>query len=435
MKKFVFIYMIFVTGAIAQEKSLSLEECLNIGLKNSKEIKISKSKLIASEEQITEIGAQMLPKISFGADYSYINVDEPSNLDIMPSTSISIRNPFQLYSFNLKIQTPVFTGFGMSSLKNAAVLNNKAINSEHQSTINNSALDIHTAYWNLFKAKSFMGLVEQYLHLLKEKLKDTKQFLDNGLVTQNDLLKLQVEVSNVELKLIDAENGKEIARAVLNQRIGLPLNRPTDIITDYMIDTTLQFSYDELLNEALINRVEIKSVDYMIEAGQEYVSAANSGWWPKVYAVGSYIFQNINTETLSLGNREIRFWTIGFSLSWDLWDWNYTSSKSSQATQLVLQGKEKRELLKEQIEIEVYNNYLSLISAKQKIRISNFAVESATENYRLTEDKYNNQFATSTELIDAQTDLINAKQQLSTSIADYNLAVTKLEMSAGRKIY
>jgi outer membrane protein TolC len=427
--------MIFVSGAFAQEKILSLEECLNIGLRNSKEIKISRSKLIASEEQITEIGSQMLPKLSFGADYSYINIDEPSNLDIMPTTSISIRNPFQLYSFNLKIQAPIFTGFGLSSLKNAAVLNNRAMNSEHQSTINNSALNIHTAYWNLFKAKRFTELVEQYVYLLNEKLKDTKQFLDNGLVTQNDLLKLQVEVSNAELKLIDAENGKEIARAVLNQRIGFPLNHQTEITTEFLIDTTLQFSYDELLNEALVNRDEIKSIEFMIEAGQEHVSAANSGWWPKVYAVGSYNFQNINTETLSLGNKEIRFWTIGLSLSWDLWDWNYTSSKSSQATQLVLQGKEQRELLKEQIEIEVYNNYLSLISAKQKIRISNLAVESATENYRLTEDKYNNQLVTSTELIDAQTDLMNAKQQLSISIADYNLAATKLEMSAGRKIY
>lgn len=435
MKKFVIICLALVSGLFAQEKILSLEQCLAIGLKNSKEIKISKSKVIVSKEKITEIGAQMLPKFSFGADYSYMNIIEPNNLNISPSTSISIKNPLYLYSFNLKLQTPIFTGFGLSSLKNAAELNNKAMESELQSTINQRAMNIHTAYWNLYKAKNSSELVGQYLLLLKEKLKDTEQFLENGLVTQNDLLKLKVEVSNAALKLIDANNRQATAKALLNQRLGLPINDNIDIRTEIVVDTIWEFSYDAMLSEALHNRDELHSIDYKIKAGEETITAANSGWWPKVYGVGSFNLQNINTETLSLGNKQIKLWYIGLSLSWDLWDWNYTSSKSSQATQEVLQGRDKMELIKEQIEIEVYNNYLSVISEKQKIRISNLAVESAKENYRITENKYNNQLATSTDLINAQTDLLYAKNELSYSIADYKLAVTRLKMSSGRKIY
>jgi len=62
-------------------------------------------------------------------------------------------------------------------------------------------------------------------------------------------------------------------------------------------------------------------------------------------------------------------------------------------------------------------------------------VESAGENYRLTEDKYNNQLETSTDLIIAQTELFDAKTQLAISIADYELAKTRLEIAVGRKVY
>jgi len=72
---------------------------------------------------------------------------------------------------------------------------------------------------------------------------------------------------------------------------------------------------------------------------------------------------------------------------------------------------------------------------KEKIMIGNLAVESAEENYRITEDKYNNQLATSTDLIIAQTELLDAKTQLAISIADYELATTRLDMAVGRRIY
>ncbi len=435
MKKIIILHLVFAVVLFAQEKRLSLEESLNIGLENSKEIKISKSKLISSEEKITEVGSQMFPKLTLGAGYTNVNVVEPETFGLVPGNPAQIKNPFYSYGLNLSLQAPIFTGFQLSSLKGAAEFNNKAVQNDLQNTINQKALGIHTAYWNLYKAEKSVELILQSLSSLRQKLKDTEQFLDNGLVTKNDLLKLKVQVSKAELNLIDAKNKQEVARALLNKTIGYPLNEQTKIKTDVMIDPISAYRYDELLSEALINRNELKSLGYRIDAGEENITAANSGWWPKLYAVGSYYYYNINAETFNINDQNLQLWYLGLSLSWDLWDWGYTSSKSTQAEQEVLQGKEQMNLLKEQIELEVYNNYLSLISEKEKINISELAVESAGENYRLTEDKYNNQLETSTDLIIAQTELLDAKTQLAISIADYELAKTRLEMAVGRKVY
>jgi outer membrane protein TolC len=93
------------------------------------------------------------------------------------------------------------------------------------------------------------------------------------------------------------------------------------------------------------------------------------------------------------------------------------------------------ELLKEQIEIEVYNAYLILNSNKEKINVGQFAVLSAQENFRITKDKYDYQLATSNDLIDAEVELLNSKTKLTISQADYELAKVKLDLLVGRRIY
>ena len=67
--------------------------------------------------------------------------------------------------------------------------------------------------------------------------------------------------------------------------------------------------------------------------------------------------------------------------------------------------------------------------------MSKLTVNSAEENYRITKEKYLQQLATSTDLIDAEKDLLDAKTQLTNSIVDYQLAKVELEKSVGRKIY
>jgi len=434
MKKIIIIHLIFAVSLFAQEK-LSLEKSLYIGLQNSKEIKISESKVTGSEARITEVGSQMFPKLTLGAGYTNINITEPDAIRLNPVIPTTIKNPFYSYGLNLSIQQPIFTGFQLSSLKGAAEYNSEAVKTDLQKAMNQKAYDIHQAYWNYYKTLNTIKLIEDNLNLLKQKQYDTEQFLENGLATKNDVLKLKVQVANMKLKLIDTKNNLDVAKALFNKTIGLPLNAETEIVTDVAIDTISHYSYNDLLAEALNNRDEIRSLNYRIEAGKENITAANSGWWPQLYAVGSYYYYNVNAETFNISSQDLRLWYLGLSLSWDLWDWGHTSSKATQAEQEVLQAQEQVKLLKEQIELDVYNSYLRMLSEKEKINISRLAVQSAEENYRITEEKYNNQLATSTDLINAQTELLDAKTKYAVSIADYELAIVKLEMAAGRRIF
>jgi outer membrane protein TolC len=376
----------------------------------------------------------MFPKLSLSAGYTYMNLNDPQEIGLGP-VGMEVINPFSLYGLQLSIQQPLFTGFQISSSKSAAENSYEAMNFEHQKNINNKALEIYSAFWNFFKAQKQFDLTQEYLTSLKDNLQRTKEFLDNGLVTMNDYLKIKVQVSNAEVSLIDVKNNMDIARAAFNKSLGIPLNEPTEIDANYSTIEEQVLEYQELLNNALNNRDDLNSLEYNIKAGEDRVTAANSGWWPKLYASGNFFLYNVNAETFSIEDEKLQAWFVGLSLNWDLWDWGYTSSQSAQAEESVLQGEESLLLLKEQIELETYSAYLNLNSQKEKINVSQLAVESAEENLRLTQQKYDYNLATSNDLIDAEVEVLDAKTKLAFSNADYEIAKAKLQVTVGNRIY
>ena len=85
--------------------------------------------------------------------------------------------------------------------------------------------------------------------------------------------------------------------------------------------------------------------------------------------------------------------------------------------------------------MDVYQSYLRVISEFDKVDLNRKIVEQANESYRIIKEKYNEQLATSTDLIDAEVSLLDAKTKLTNAMVDFQLAKEKLEKAVGRKIY
>jgi outer membrane protein TolC len=154
MKK-LFTAVLFLSATlVAQDLTFTLEESLEAGLKNSKDLKISGSKMISSDAGVTEAASRMFPRLSLAA--SYLRVSEIPPFEIITPFS---PDPIRLYdiilnNYNIKLSLhqPLFTGFRLSSLKNAAEYNYKISEAEYDEEINNSALNIYKAFWNYYKA-------------------------------------------------------------------------------------------------------------------------------------------------------------------------------------------------------------------------------------------------------------------------------------------
>jgi len=198
---------------------------------------------------------------------------------------------------------------------------------------------------------------------------------------------------------------------------------------------TVSYDLSEIINEAINNRHELKSLAYRVEGSKEGISAARSSLFPSVYLTGNYNYSNPNQKFQPVMNEFNYNWDVGVTLSWDVWNWGLTSSQVSQAEQTKIQLETKYDQLKENIQLEVHSNYLNLLKTEEKVKVNKIALEQASENYRITAEKYNLQLASSTDLIDAETLKLQAETNLKTAEVDFQIAKVRLSKSLGRRIY
>lgn len=436
--KRIFIILLFAATIIsAQNKTLTLEESIRIGIQNSKELIISKSKTRFAAAKISETTSQMLPQLKFSASYARLS-DVPPFEVVVPFAPMPIKIQDVIldnYNLKLSLQQPLFTGFRLGSLKSAAEYNYNASELEFDAATNDYAVQINEAFWNFYNSEKVVELIKEQLVSAEKHLADTKNFLDNGLATMNDVLKLEVQNSNIELKLIEAENNRDLARINFNRIIGFDLNAETQISVDSINPAPENFEVQNLIVEAKNNRKEIRSLENKVLASDESISAANAGWFPSIYLFGNLYYNKPNQRIMPAKDEFKDTWDVGVSLNWDLWNWGYTSAQSTQATELKLQAETSLAQLKDVIETEVIKEFLNYNKALKKVEVANKSVEQASENYRLTVDKYDQQLASSSDLIDAQAYLLEAETNLTSSLVSFQISKAKLNNAVGRKIY
>ncbi len=437
MKNLIILFLLIVVSINGQSKKLSLNESLEIGLKNSKDIKIAKSVVKQSDYEQKEYSGYLLPKLSFGASYSRLSKVDPFQIT-MPFSP----NPIKIqdailnnYNLKLNLQQPLFTGFKLSSLKESAENKYTANELELENEKNKTAFNIITAYYNYFKSIKVLQIVTENSERLKQHLEDTKVFVENGLATTNDLLKIEVRYNNNELLKINAANNLELAKTQFNKTIGVELNERTDIELIEPNVNEIKTDYNTDLTIAFAERLELKSLRYRLQSANNLITASKSFLYPNIYLTGNVYYNRPNQREMPLKDEFKDTWDISLVLNWELWDWDVNSSKVEQTTEVKNQLETKYQQLKESVEQEVYSNYLKVISEYNKIKVSKLMLRSSEENYRISKEKYNNQLLTSSDLIDAETNLLDSQISLTNSLIDYELAVAAYTKSLGKKLY
>ena len=437
MKKI--MMLILLTGSLlAQQKSLTLEESIKIGLENSKDLKIASTKRNSADYKLSEVGSMFLPQFNILGNYTRLSDNIPAfevSLPFSPSPVRIAESIYDNYTFKIGFSQPLFTGFKLLSSKSAAMYNLKAEEYDYSKEENETAFRIQSAFWNYYKATEITKVIEQTLKQIENHLNDTKNFFNQGLVSNNDVLKLEVQYSNTKLMLIEAENNLNISKMAFNKALGFDLDSQINVVVNPGELQTIEYDAKDISNEALNNRNELKSLSYRVEGSKENIKAAWSELYPSVYLTGNYYYSNPNPRFQPAVNEFNNNWDIGVTLSWNFWDWGKTSFKVSQAEQTKIQLETNYDLLKENIQMEVQRNYLDLLKNEEKISVNKIALEQAKENYRITAEKYDLQIASSTDLIDAESLKLQAETNLKTAEVDYQIAKTNLLKSLGRNIF
>ncbi len=431
--------VLFVLAGLspAQESvDLSLDQALQVGFDKSKGLHASLMKVQYADAKSGETGTLLLPSVKFGGAYTRLS-SVPSfevNLPLPPPAPTHfVLAPAILDNYNLRVtvQQPLFTGWKVQGAVDAAEYTAQASQKDYDRDKSNLVFDITSAYWNLSKALELQKVVDENVEQVRAHVKDARSWESQGLITNNDVLKVQVQLSEAQLRQIDAKNGVQLARIALNNVIGIPLE------TDVRLTTTLDHKPREfaplqsLVKQALDKRSDAEALKYRIKAGESGVSMAVSNWFPQVYLTGNYYINRPNQRFQPIVDQFKNTWDLGVGVSFDIWNWGTAIHQTDQAKAQLAQAQDGFAQLQDAITLDVTSNYLNLQRAKERITVAREGVQQAEENYRITNNKFKQGVSVNTDLLDAEVALLQAKTNYTQALTDYELAEAGLERAIG----
>ena len=411
----------------AQEvKQISLKESLKIGFENSKTLKISKSKINAASSKIEESKAGGLPSLKFLGAYTRLSDIDPVKLGNTVIPSI-LNN----YTLKLTAAQPIFTGNRIESSVSLAEHNEKASMADLEKDNAQLAFDIKNAYWNLKKAFDMKKSILENISQVKAHIGDIESFEKNGLATLNDVLKVKIQLSNLELNKLDIDIMIETSQINFATLIGAPSSSNFSPSDEANYSDISSLDLNNLKKDAYSKRAELKAFAERIKASDNGITMSKAGWYPQINASANYNYLNPNSRIMFSGDKFKGTWDVGISLTYDIWNWQITSRQAEQAEATKEQAELGMLQFKDALDLDVTSSYLNLKKAYEKIALTMETIKQAEENYRTLNERFKNGAALSSDLLDAETALLQAKISYSSSLCDYEVANAKLIRSIG----
>jgi outer membrane protein len=228
------------------------------------------------------------------------------------------------------------------------------------------------------------------------------------------------------LTLLDAQSNYRLASANMDIMMGLP--EDTDLIPDrngLALPESIK-SITEYEQDALQNRNDIAAAAVRKKSAELNIKTIKTDYYPSVSLTGGYVALDV-PKFVSVTNAV----NIGVGVKYTLSSLWKTKTKLQSAEARVKQVVASQELLSDNIRMQINQAYQAYFVSTKKIEVLEKAVEQATENDRITNNKYNNSLSTMTQLLDANVALLQSKLSVVNAKADSFLAYNRLLYVAG----
>jgi outer membrane protein len=421
---------LFTAGsAAAQDRTITLDEAIKLGVENSKTLKLSQSRIDQAVSQYNQAKDQALPTGS--ANFGYNRAQIPANRLQFGEESLSLPKHADAYLGTLSAQQVIFAGNRLRYAKESTDLLTRVARMDAERDKDEIAYEIINAYYNLYRVLQSKKVVTQNLNTIDQQIKQSQRFFEQGLVTKNDVLRFQLQRSNVELNGIDLESNRKIINYNLNILLGLP--EGTQLNIDQVADASRTLTgLNSYIDTALANRPEIKALDLRTQVAETNIKSIRAERSPTLAASTSAYYVDASANPLPKSGNYITPISVGVTLSWNFSTlWN-NKNKVAEARIERDQTTINRNITVDNVKNEVNRDYQNYLMALDKIRLLQTSIAQATENNRLQESRYRSNIVSATDRADAQTLLYQAQINLELAEADAGLAYYTLLKSTGK---
>jgi len=426
------VFTAFTTNAQMQTRTLTLDEAVQLGIQNSKQLKRSQYKIDEALTRVEQAKDARLPsaKVSF----QYLHALMLSRVIQIPGlTKDPVKLPFDFpaYMGTLSVSEPIFAGHQLKYARQSADLMVQMSRLDADKDKDDITWVVVESYINYNKILQNQLIVAQNMQDVQSKLEEIIKYESQGLATKNDVLRYQLQQSQLQLTEIELENNRRIANYNMNVLLGLPdstqliLPAPT-----YKLNENPVFT--DLLQQAETNRRELQDLSYQTKLADINVKQIKDKRLPTVAATGGLYYINPTGQVIPTHNNLIAPITLGIGASWDIGTLYTNKNKEKEAAIQRQELTTVKDQQLDEIHKDVNKNYILYKQSLEKIKVLQDAVTQAEENERITESKFRNNLVNTTDRIDAQTLLYQARVNLELAKSDATIAYYDMLHSTGK---
>ena len=443
MKKIVLLTagIMLVGGALfpdvtpaAESKVMTVGEAVQTALENNPAMREAEENIAAAREGIRSARADRLPTVSLGYGYTALK-EKP----IFKKFNDAQGAHQDTYNWSVTVVQPLFAGFALDAQHQIAKLDTATRQLEKEQAVLDIARNTKAACYNLLLTQKLLQVSEEEVATLTAHKAEAEQFHSEGLIPLNDQLRAEVALANAVQNRENARANVEKAVLSLNRLLDRPLADDLTLKNETERSVEIEsdpqaFDLDILGTRAADQRPILKLLGVSIKKLGFAKKAAQSDWYPHVSLVGSlaHTGENYTADSNDYSDDDESY--VAVTLDWKLWRSGKTVAEVNRTKRQMKSLEARMAAYRTQVQEEVRGALLDCQVARANIATAQKALDQAHENWRITEIQYQNQAATSSDVLDARTFLTQADSNYYRSVYGYMNALAGLEWAAGDRI-
>ena len=342
-----------------------------------------------------------------------------------------------IWTGSVMVRQPIYMGGAIIAANKIADIGEQIAANDLDMQTQKTLYSIDQAYWMVVSLKQKQKLATSYRDLVKKLNDDVHKMIKQGVATRADGLKVDVKVNEAEMTITQVEDGLSLAKMLLCQLCGIPMNQEITLadedketleLSGTAVDTEQQ---RVAANDSAMNtRPELRMLQNALDISKQATNLVRAVYLPHVALTGGYMISNPNVFN-GFQKKFTGVWNVGVLVQVPVWNWfdgAYKVRASKAATNIAQMNLDDT---REKIHLQITQSQFKVKEAQKKLNMAKKNIASAEENLRCANLGFKEGVMEVTDVMTAQTAWQQAQSQKIDAEIDVKLTQVGLNKALG----
>lgn len=331
----------------------------------------------------------------------------------------------------IMLRQPIYMGGAITAANRMADISERMASDDLTQRTQATLYEIDNAYWTVVSLRQKKKLAESFRALVKKLDDDVQKMIGQGVATRADGLKVNVKVNEADMNIVRVDDGLSLAKMLLCQLCGLPLDQSITL-ADEQESYTTALPRDILYtpDSTLSSRPEVRMLQDAVALSEQATRLVRAEYLPHIALTGGYALTNPNVYN-GFQKRFSGVWNVGVMIQVPVWNWFEGTYKVRAARSATQMARMQLSDARQKIQLQIAQSRYKLNEAHKRLSMSRKNILSAEENLRCALVGFREGVMQTTDVMAAQAAWQQAQSQYIDAEVDVRLSSVNLQKALG----